>query len=173
MNCSDGPVVRTGTGAPIDTALDPQAARTPDPSRPFLPFRARTKDAEVRLDQRVLTTENTESTEKKKLVILSDSEESKVIEIRSLAFARDDNKKRQSMSSVHSVFEKCRDAGPALRGVPTPCPSRQIHNRHAPEMTNGLIRSFTLPIIVTPAEAGAHAILPNLPMDPGLRRDDE
>jgi hypothetical protein len=120
MNCSDGPIVRTGTAAPIDTALVPQAARTPDPSRSFLPFRAQTKAVEVCLDQSGLTTENTEFTEKKNFVILSVSEESTFKKGRSLAFARDDNKKRNSVSSVRSVFKNSRATGPALREIPNP-----------------------------------------------------
>jgi hypothetical protein len=152
MNCSDGPVVRTGTAAPIEAALVPQAARTPDPSRPFLPFRAQKKVAEVCLDQSVLTTENTEFAEKNEFVILSDSEESEVTKTGSFAFAQDD-KERISVSSVRSVFKNLRDGEPARCGNPTPCPSRQFPNESAPETTNGVF-VFPLPLGVIPAFAG-------------------
>ena len=81
-----------------------------------------------------------------------------------------------SASSVNSVVKtlfETRDGEPAHREIPTPCLSIPFQHRHAPKMTNGLIRIFTLSITVTPAEAGAHTMVLHQSMDPGLRRDDE
>jgi hypothetical protein len=92
--------VRTGIAAPIETALVPQAARTPDPSRPFLPFPTQTKDADVHPDQSVFNHGEHGVRGEKDFVILSDGEESEFTNMISLAFARDDIED----CSANSVF---------------------------------------------------------------------